>query len=470
MRINNTENKFPNFKGLGGFARPLSVFHNKNAILPTFLIETGVTTGRSIEANKAGGKLEAQERLIEQGTSAIIWLWGVQALKKIGDKVLGTILKTDSLNFDIGFDYLRNPLENINKKMIMAKTGNILVSTAIATGFIGFGLPKLNHFLTKNMINKNKKETTTLRPTTIEEYKQSTKGKNISFTSLLKGAENFAHILENNSTARLLITDTGVVGGRYYNARNKYEKIENLFRDISSIYFYLFSTKHIVKGLNKLTKNTDINPDVLKELVDMLSKKVKMNKITDKDFSKKALGSISKERINQVDELFKNKKIINLEEFIAVFDKQNVKALKMSELQPLLGGKSVITKQQAKDILSRGWITNADFLHKAYYAFTNGNYNKKEKFISAKSLDKMRNSIEDFILQLEKALKKQGGELSEDLIKKTASKNIMKNFAFYSIATAISTYALAILIPKVQYFIRRKLTNNNEFVGIKDYK
>lgn len=470
MRINNTEIKHPNFQGLGGFAGPLAVFHNKNAILPTLLIETGVTTGRSFEANKTGGKLEAQERFIEQGTSAVVWLWGVQALKKLGESILKKAFKVDNMNFDIGFDYLRNPLENIDKKLIALKTGNILASTLIATAFIGFVLPKINHFLTKKVINKDKKEKTVLKPTTIEEFQKYSKGKNVSFTSLLQGAEKFAHLLENNSTARLLITDTGVVGGRYYNARNKYEKIENLFRDISSIYFYLFSTKHIVKGLNKLTSNADITPKVLNELVEMLSKKAKETNTTDKDFIKKALGSISKERLNRIDELFKGRKTISLEEFINVFDKQNIKALKISELQPLLKGKSTITKQQAKDIISRGWITNADFLHNVYNAFTNGNYNKKEKFVSAKSLDKMRISMENFIIQLNKAMKKQGGKLSEDLIRKTARKNIMKNFAFYSAATIISTYALAVIIPKIQYFIRRKLTNNYEFVGIKDYK
>ena len=45
-----------------------------------------------------------------------------------------------------------------------------------------------------------------------------------------------------------------------------------------------------------------------------------------------------------------------------------------------------------------------------------------------------------------------------------------KNFVFYALGTAISIYALGFLIPKIQYIIRRKLTNSDEFVGIREDK
>ena len=64
------------------------MFYNSNAVIPTLIIESGVTAGRTKEAYKKSGKIEATERLVEQGTSAIVWLWGVQAFKKIGE-VLG---------------------------------------------------------------------------------------------------------------------------------------------------------------------------------------------------------------------------------------------------------------------------------------------------------------------------------------------------------------------------------------------
>ena len=468
MRINNLDKN--NFKGLSNLARPLGVFYNANNPLPTLFIETGVTTGRSFEANKTGGKIEATERFIEQGTSAVIWLWGVQALKKIGETIGSKVFKLKDLNFDVGFDYLRNPLENIDKKLLAFKAGNILISTALATAFIGFGLPKINHFITNRVLSKNKKKNaTTLKPTNLEDFQKTTRNKNnLSFTSLLDKGLNLAHILENNSTARLFITDTGVIGGRYYNARNKYEKAENLFRDVSSIYFYLASTKHIVKGLNKLTSNTNIDPKVLEKVAEMLKDKAKSSGTSPKDFLKNAFGEVSKENISKIEELFKDKKIVTLEEFTAIFGKSQ-KAVDISKLQPLLNGKSVLTKAQAKDILSNGWLSDSKFLHSIYNAATKGNYSKKNKFISAKFLDEIRASVENFIEQLSKTLEKQGGNLTEDIITKTAKGNIAKNFAFYVMGTIASTFALAILIPKVQYLIRRKLTHGNEFVGIKKF-
>ena len=471
MLIGNID-KNQHFKGLTALARPLGIFYNANNPLPTLFIETGVTSGRSYEANKTGGKIEATERFIEQGTSAIIWLWGVQTLKKLGENIGSKVFKLKDLDFDVGFDYIRNPLENIDKKLLAFKTGNILLSTALATAFIGFGLPKINHLITNRMLSKNKKKTkTALKPQSLDDYKKSLQKKNnLHFTSLLDAGKNLAHLLENNSSARLFITDLGVIGGRCHNARNKYEKIENLFRDISSIYFYLFSTKHIVKGLNKLTGNTDINPDVLKVICKTLNNKAISSTITPKNFIKKAFGTISKENSDKIEDLFKDRKIIELDEFLKTFNKNNRKALKMSELQPLLNGKSILTKQQARDILSNGWISNDKFMHEIYNAATKGKYNKKNKFVSAKFLDKTRVSVENFINQIDKNLKKNNSILNENIIKKIANRNILKNLAFYSIGTIASTYALAILIPKVQYFIRKELTNNTEFVGIKDFK
>ena len=83
----NTINNQTNFKALSPFASSLGAFHNANATIPTLAIETGVTLGRSFEANKRGGKIEATERFVEQGISALVWIYGVQTLKKMGDFV-----------------------------------------------------------------------------------------------------------------------------------------------------------------------------------------------------------------------------------------------------------------------------------------------------------------------------------------------------------------------------------------------
>ena len=141
MRINNHNNK-QNFKALSPIAKPLGQFYNANATIPTLIIETGVTLGRANEANKRGGMPEAVDRLVEQGISAVVWIYGVNILKNIGNFIGKNFLGIKDLNFDIGFDELRNPLKYIDKKAVAFKAGNILASTAIATYFIGAILPK----------------------------------------------------------------------------------------------------------------------------------------------------------------------------------------------------------------------------------------------------------------------------------------------------------------------------------------
>ena len=178
MKISTNKQNFTNISKL---ASPLGVFYNPNAAIPTLLIETGVRLGRSYEANKRGGKVEASERLVEQGASALIWIYGVNFLKNLGEKTGKALFKFKDLDFDIGFDELRNPLENslnnINKTAAKFKMINLLASTALATGFIGFILPKINHKITNFILkkDKNKKQIKTLVVPGFSEYRKSVK-------------------------------------------------------------------------------------------------------------------------------------------------------------------------------------------------------------------------------------------------------------------------------------------------------
>ena len=470
MKINQSQNKL-NFQNVSLLSKPLGMFYNSNATIPTLIIESGVTSGRAYSANKKSGKIEASERIVEQGTSAVVWLWGVQMLQKLGEAIGKKILKRNDFDFDLGFDYLRNPLENLNKKALKFKTANLLLSTAIATLFIGFGLPKINHLITRNKLKKQKQNGNEIivnnqKNITFNEFKNKTQ--NISFTS---GLYNFANVLENNSTVRLLVTDTGVIGGRFLNARSKSERVENPFRDISSIYFYLFSTKHTVKLLNKLFSNTDIDPKALLKTFEMLKERLEKSNLTDShNFLNKVLGRANIGDLRKVDELFKGRKSITLDEFKEVFSNFDIKADLMSKLQPELAGKQVLSKIQAQDIVKSGWISEPNFLHDVMNSVTKGAYKQKNRFISAKKVEKIRQSIEEFIIQVEERAKKKDCVIDSNFVEKIAKNNMRKNFVFYALGTAISIYALGFLIPKIQYIIRRKLTNSDEFVGIREDK
>ena len=475
MRINDTNNiDKQNFKSLSSFAKPLGQFYNANATLPTLAIETGVTLGRAHEANKRGGMPEAVDRLVEQGVSAVVWIYGVNILKNIGNFIGKKFLGIKDLNFDIGFDELRNPVKNnnISKKAVGFKAGNILVSTALATYFLAGVLPKINKAILKKTLKKeqekNKKEDNSskaLNVPTFSEFQNKTlnKNKNLSFTSLLDKTISAAHILENNSTARLLITDTGVVAGRFYNAPNKYRKIEGLFRDISSIYFYLFSGAHVVALLNKIKSNANIDPKVLEKTVEMISEKIQNSSIKTDDFNAAIGKGLDKSVLEKVDGLFGKKKIINVEEFIKEFPMSEKKALEMAKLQPIFEGKGVLTKRQAQDVLSNSWASNPEFLRETFSFATNGASADKMRYVSANKLEKMRTSIDKFLSQIAQESSKDNKEITKEFIEKIANKNIKRNFAFNIVATAVSIYALGFLIPKIQYAITRKITNENKF-------
>ena len=78
---------------------------------PVIGLEATVTGGRTIQAQKRGGKHEARERLIEESTGAIVWLGGVKLLNKLGDWGLEKLFGG---NFDVGTDkILRTPKINV---------------------------------------------------------------------------------------------------------------------------------------------------------------------------------------------------------------------------------------------------------------------------------------------------------------------------------------------------------------------
>ncbi len=272
MRISNNNNISYKGANLSKLAKPLGVFLNKNSVIPTLLIETGVTLGRTYEANKTGGKKEAVERFVEQGVSAVVWLWGVQTINK-------TVASIGEL-FKKGISQKDN-----------FKAGNMLFSLFAATGFIGFILPKINHFISGKVIEKSSKKEdgkadTLIKTKSLDEFKKN--NKNVSFTSLVGVANAF----ETNNALRLLVTDTGVIAGRFKNGRNKYERIEGLFRDIASIYFYLRAINDFVGLMSKLPNVETISKEHLKELIDNPSlTTLKDNKAIKTTFGLYAIGT-----------------------------------------------------------------------------------------------------------------------------------------------------------------------------------
>ena len=182
------------------------------------------------------------------------------------------------------------------------------------------------------------------------------------------------------------------------------------------------------------------------------------------------MGKIKKADLEKLKSLFGNEKTIDLEtfkkEFKEAFAALEENADKMSALQHPINGKKVLSFRQAQDVLIDSWTCEANFLKKAFEKATgrkNIDIADSKTFVSSKFLDKTRTSIDKFIEQVYKAAKEKDALVNKEFIEKIAKKNVSKNFAFNIIGTVISIFALGTLIPKIQYAITRKMTNENKF-------
>ena len=59
----------------------------KGAILPVLLLEATVTGGRTYQAYKRDGFVEARERVTEESLGAVFWLFGATMAGKLFDKL-----------------------------------------------------------------------------------------------------------------------------------------------------------------------------------------------------------------------------------------------------------------------------------------------------------------------------------------------------------------------------------------------
>ena len=131
-----------------------------DALAPVVALEATVVTGRTYQAYKRGKWDEARERFIEESMGSIVWLCGVASLNKLGDKLIGKILKKPGANFDVGTDkLLRTPFDNFMKKVVpkgfspkqvaLIKGAKFMTSIVLANLFIGFLMAKGKRGLTK---------------------------------------------------------------------------------------------------------------------------------------------------------------------------------------------------------------------------------------------------------------------------------------------------------------------------------
>lgn len=494
----------------------LSTLLNPDKVLSVALIETAGTVGRTYKGYQRGGKVEGRERLREETSTAIFWLFGVKVLNSIGN-FIGKKLGLEYLDVDLGRDELRAPSLTIPKdvrlKTCAFKFGKIATSALIATALTGFILPKVNHMITdraraKAGLNPNSDDKKTaqnlpqnaltsasgLNSAAPSPFAVSTFGIAPVFSEFLNNVKNSApsfkgmgdficklsHGMENTTVGRLISTDAGMIFGRVKNSRNPFEGFEFAFRDTSSIYFYLFAAGHTAALLNKISGNTAIHPDTLKVASGHLQNEIKKYLQNPENAGKPLTPDIFAQCVKKVpDNLqeklsnipFNDKGVVSLDDFnAATKDVYAVKALRMSQMQPLLDGKSVLSRMQVEDIFSSGWNTNPKFLREAVKKSTYGASVDSRKYVARKVTENIRTSVDKFSENLVKYAKSKGQkEISAEFVAKFAKHTTNLNFAFRIAGLLVSSFGLAVLIPKIQYKITEIRTGSKDFPGTADY-
>lgn len=551
------------------------------AILPVVLLEATVTGGRTYQAYKRDGFVEARERVTEESLGAIFWLFGATMAAALFDKIGQKFLKIPKNMPDVGRDKIRGPFNNfVNKvasvlnlsaaqkdavKTNLARfsVGKTAASLITACLFIGYVVPKLNQAITKHLFGKmsqkdpnhekapdprtsrltlkdaraifsakgisiNAVENFKARNSFIPNFAGQSKKDTPSFGS---GADSMLRIVQNfqtNDVWKLLGTDVGTVTGRTANARNKDERIEILFRDVSSIYFYCFSMPAIVAFMNKKDTfkglNTKLNPMSAMEVHNHMVKRMAesgFDKMQPESFKNMMLGNelndvesdlLKKAFPNQKPESTKkiffglfDKKVpavydsTTLENFEKIVDDyikdpqraENIKvnARAMSKLQPLKEGVAMITATQAEDAMRGGEVRTPAFMQKVLnHAFEDfivkpenydeaGNVIKKGakkltnpltdsyRYISQSQIEGTRKQVIDYVKAIVEEAKSKGKNVDFELMTKMNKRNMTKSGLFMGLAMGVSSLFLSTIIPKIQYYITYLRTGKNSFPG-----
>ena len=502
MRINNTQayklgsnkNQNVSHKGARQFLRTLA---DPNALTPTVILETSVTGGRGYNEYKRGGINALRERAFDDILAAVFWMKGVDFFNKIGDAIGKKLLGLETTEFDVGKDALRTPLENLQKKIPNSgvyakfKFTKIILSTLLSTAFVGFALPKINQAITKHFMSKdaskkvmepNTQQTnfsSKLSQVSIEEFEKqinSKKQNNTSFKGL--NIATVAHALENNKICKLLSSDVGITSGRVISARNKDEGLEYLFRDAASCVFYTASTPFFYSVMQKLTNSssiTTIDPVAAKQISDHIIEQLNANggKMDAKTFAENILGTINEQNKQLFNKLPFVNDVISVKEFIKYTNDKEIikKAARMSRLQPNqanVGG--VLTKQQVLDVLKDGSINTPEFMKKLYKEKFGKKLTDSYRFIPMKDITGFRDNIEDYIQAIIKKAKKDGVEITEDLVNKINKKGLVMSGAFRAVAIGLSALFLGVIIPKAQHAITKYRTGSDAAPGLREYE
>ena len=506
---NNNNKKYQvSNKGAREIVRTLA---DQDALASTILLESAVTGGRGYNAYKRGGSAELRERAFDDIVSAVFWMKGVDIFNKIGDKFGQHVLKLPTTEFDVGKDALRTPFNNLvgdlsekvkdadalkrlEKKLAVFKFSKIILSTLLATGFVGFALPKINQAITRKLMHKgdnsqskninNDDKYSQFVSVSFDEFNKKFSSKEKpAFKGISPNAiTTVAHYLEGNKICKLLSSDVGILAGRVTTARNKDEGIEYLFRDTASSFFYIASTPLLYSLFQKLSgssKYTSIDTVAAKQVHNMCLEQIKkadgsFGTIGVKEFAAKTIGILDDKAKELLTKLPFNSDVISLTELSKHITDETLlkKAAELSKLQPQQAGiGGVLTRQQVADVLKNGAISEPSFMKSVFKTKFGEALTNPYKYIPMKKITKFRDNIDDYAKAIiEAANKTNNGIIDKKLLDKLSKRSFIMSAGFRAVAIAVSAFALGVAIPKLQYAITAKRTGSTQAPGLREFE
>lgn len=380
-----------------------------------------------------------REKAIDEYFTSAIWLGGIPAVECVADKFISKKGFSPIVNLKLfkeeeklganalqGIQYNINKFKNIQIKDVQDAVNDLIkirdnkfayeklltkkffAATIIPTIIMGFVLPPLNFALTRKLRKNNKdfntnnsnilqNPSTSFTASKVNEFKQKIYEAQNSNNPTFTG--NFVSTIANLRTVdKMAISDGGLTVGRVSTSRNKDEAYVNAFRMIGSMILNFVTPVYIAKGLDKLANKTfGVNVNLDPIILD------------NKDF----IQAIKDDKV----ELPKSNSAKDLFEFIDT--KQNSLFAKFAD------------KMKKVSYLESG-------------------IRDPRKYVDVEDLGKFRDEFENFI---KSAKKSKNIEKFAQKAKFVKCINILANIG-------ISSFLLAVALPKLQYEFNKKITGS----------
>lgn len=415
----------------------ISALGNNNSIYPLIVRDCGIenlakcymTYKQNAKESKIIAREATRERIVDEYGTSAVWLGGIPLMQLISDKFIESrglsskvdmklFKETSSQGIDINIQKFKNlakdsvlDLQKVKKNKNLfqnLQVAKFFATTAIPIAVMGFLLPKLNFLYTRKKMKKINQN-----KNNFQVFKNNSLDKFMNFAKSKQSSKNvnfcgLEKLANMSALNKMVILDTGLTAGRIKTARNKNEKAEMAFKMTGMCLLNYVAPKQIEKLLNKFTK-----------FIFGLNTFLDVKTLNDTSF------------INAIKE---NKIIMP-------------KGLNEKEVLDFIDSSSnSIFVEQAKKL--------------KLVSFLDNNIRDPRKFVDVKKIVSFKKAIEEFSLDAKKF-----GSV-EDYAKKASkakSFNIVAN-------VAISSFLLAVVLPKLQFVFRKLLTGSNLDPGISDNK